>query len=360
MPVEIKYNGSTIANLEGGQTATLPCRGKKMKSDLTVIAPEGSGGECSGKHIIEVYELPAEGVEGAIYSKTSLTDLIMVMQYGVMSLAEMYGVEIPSIIATAETFPTIEPNGYMLCYVPDIQKVYMNNEGAWVDVSTAYGDFLGEISNKNEADPSTYGYYVALGNVLYQYTNGQYNRLVKKGGLLYTSNGDGTCYVSGIEKYHDEEIYISSTSPNGETVTGIDFMAFSDAIFNTLTIPNTITFISTDSFTDALCNKIILNEGITEISNQAFRYANCLEYTLPNTLTNIGAYAFQDNRILVSITIPASVKNIGDYAFMNCWSLKAIMFSGTVEQWNAITLGNNWYTGNRVTKVTCSDGEVAL
>lgn len=44
MPVEIKYNGLTIANLEGGQTATLPCNGKKMKSDLTVIAPEGGGG----------------------------------------------------------------------------------------------------------------------------------------------------------------------------------------------------------------------------------------------------------------------------------------------------------------------------
>ena len=42
MSVEIKYNGSTIANLESGQTATLPCSGKKMVSDLEVIASQAA------------------------------------------------------------------------------------------------------------------------------------------------------------------------------------------------------------------------------------------------------------------------------------------------------------------------------
>mgnify|MGYP003300014451 FL=1 len=37
---KIKYNGSTIASLDNGQTATLACSGKKMKSDIVITAPE--------------------------------------------------------------------------------------------------------------------------------------------------------------------------------------------------------------------------------------------------------------------------------------------------------------------------------
>jgi hypothetical protein len=40
MSTEIKYNGSTIANLENGQKATLHCSGKKMEGEVVVIAPK--------------------------------------------------------------------------------------------------------------------------------------------------------------------------------------------------------------------------------------------------------------------------------------------------------------------------------
>lgn len=42
----IVYDGKCIASLEAGQTATLPCEGKKMATDIAVIAPK-SGGEYS-------------------------------------------------------------------------------------------------------------------------------------------------------------------------------------------------------------------------------------------------------------------------------------------------------------------------
>lgn len=47
MAVEVEYNGSVIASLEVGQTATLNCAGKKMKTDFSVTVP-GSMGESSG------------------------------------------------------------------------------------------------------------------------------------------------------------------------------------------------------------------------------------------------------------------------------------------------------------------------
>ncbi len=43
MATEIKYNGNVIASVEAGKTATLPCKGKKMKSDIVVTAPAESG-----------------------------------------------------------------------------------------------------------------------------------------------------------------------------------------------------------------------------------------------------------------------------------------------------------------------------
>ena len=39
----------------------------------------GGGGECSGKHIIEVDELPEVGVEGAIYSINKFLDRISIV-----------------------------------------------------------------------------------------------------------------------------------------------------------------------------------------------------------------------------------------------------------------------------------------
>ena len=40
-------------------------------------------------------------------------------------------------------------------------------------------------------------------------------------GLLYESNGDGTCTVTGIENFEGQSLKIPSFSPDGEKVTRI-------------------------------------------------------------------------------------------------------------------------------------------
>lgn len=47
MAMEIKYNGSVIATFEEGQTATIACAGKLMKSDVVVTADSGNVETCS-------------------------------------------------------------------------------------------------------------------------------------------------------------------------------------------------------------------------------------------------------------------------------------------------------------------------
>lgn len=57
MSTKIEYNGSVVATVEGGNTATLPVKDKKMKSDIVVSVPSGSGGGLDINGVIEQYKV---------------------------------------------------------------------------------------------------------------------------------------------------------------------------------------------------------------------------------------------------------------------------------------------------------------
>lgn len=71
---------------------------------------------------------------------------------------------------------------------------------------------------------------------------------------------------------------------------------------------------------------------VTSIGNEVF--FGCSE------LTSIGYYAFYDCSGLTGIEIPSSVTSIGDLAFWFCSGLKDVYYTGTQEQWNAISFGS--------------------
>ena len=114
-------------------------------------------------------------------------------------------------------------------------------------------------------------------------------------GLEYTSNGDGTCYVSGIGTCTDTDIVIPAVSPNGETVIGIGNSAFYDcSSLTSVTIP----------------------DGVTSIGRSAFYFCTSLE----------------------SIIIPDSVTQIGRYALYIHPNFPTINYRGTEAQWKAIEM----------------------
>ncbi len=100
-------------------------------------------------------------------------------------------------------------------------------------------------------------------------------------GLTFTSNGDGTCYVSGMGTCTDTDIVIPYESPDGDMVTSIGLLAFDH------------------------CN------GITNI-------------VMPDSVTSIAEWAFSGCSGLTSIEIPSNVTNIGYGAFGNCDGLTSI------------------------------------
>lgn len=144
------------------------------------------------------------------------------------------------------------------------------------------------------------------------YTANYEKAVVYSQGLEFTSNGDGTCYVSGIGTCTDTDINIPPVSPEGWTVTGVGDWAFSKN--------NTITGVT-------------IPESVITIENWAFgNCTNLLSITFAETpqLSNIDISAFYGCTNLTAIYIPKSVTNIGTNAFYGCANLTKI----TVETGN--------------------------
>jgi hypothetical protein len=66
-----------------------------------------------------------------------------------------------------------------------------------------------------------------------------------------------------------------------------------------------------------------------------------MSVTIGNSVTSIGQYAFAWCSSLTSVTIGDNVTSIGNYAFYNCSSLTSVYYTGTAEEWNAISIETN-------------------
>ena len=65
------------------------------------------------------------------------------------------------------------------------------------------------------------------------------------------------------------------------------------------------------------------------------------EVVIDEGVTSIGNYAFYGCSSVTSITIPDSVTSIGYEAFYGCGSLTDVYYSGTEEEWDAISVSSN-------------------
>ena len=151
----------------------------------------------------------------------------------------------------------------------------------------------------------------------------------------------------------------SITIPNSVTSIG-DGAFYNCTSLTSITIPNSVTSIGIETFSrcDSLTSITIPN-SVTSIEDGAFRECiNLKSITIPNGVTSIGDYAFGDCDSLTSITIPSSVTSIGDFAFYHCYNLSATHYTGTLEQWRKISIGdrNECLTSNVIIETDSSNG----
>ena len=178
-------------------------------------------------------------------------------------------------------------------------------------------------------------------------------------GLEYKSNGDGTCYVSGIGTCTDTDIIIPAISPNGQTVIGIDNRAFySCTNLTSITIPDSVTTIDRYAFQSCSnLTSVTIPDSVTTIGGGAFSSCSSLtSITIPDSVTSIGWDAFRDCTNLTCVTIPDSVTTIGDGAFSSCSSLTSITIPDAVT-----TIGDSAFRDcTNLTSVTIPDSVTTI
>ena len=182
-------------------------------------------------------------------------------------------------------------------------------------------------------------------------------------GLEFTSNGDGTCAVTGIGTCADTDVVIPSVSTDGDMVTSVGDAAFRDCLnITSVVIPDSVVRISGYVFSGCtnltsiiigsdmvsmgdmpfygcsnllsidvapdnaqFCSNdgILYNKGMSEL----VCYPNgriATAFAVPDSVTSIGKGAFIGCSNLTSIEIPDGVDNIGLSAFAFCTNLTTI------------------------------------
>ena len=181
-------------------------------------------------------------------------------------------------------------------------------------------------------------------------------------GLAFASNYDGTCYVADLGACTDKVIFIPTTSPDGDTVTGIGSWAFEYTDIEEIISPDTVTQIGWSAFWG--CHNlttVYIGKGVNTIENNPFPNCSSLtniavdndnenfksingnlyskdgksvvsfasgqstngSYSVPYGVEVIATGAFQSTNF-EHITLPETVWLIGEDAFYCCYNLKTV------------------------------------
>ena len=134
----------------------------------------------------------------------------------------------------------------------------------------------------------------------------------------------------------------SITIPN--SVTSIGGWAFNGCTgLTSITIPNSVTSIGSLAFDGCTgLRSITISNSVTSIGYGTFWGCTGLtSITIPNSVTSIENSAFYECTGLTSITIPNSVTSIGGLAFGGCTGLKDVYYTGSKDDWKAISVGSD-------------------
>lgn len=131
---------------------------------------------------------------------------------------------------------------------------------------------------------------------------------------------------------------VSSAKENGISFTEEDCSDFSlIKVKGKFTTVSNLDFVATAKEDNSTSGVL---EGLSIIDeNGVFGFQG--DVVIPEGVTSIGSNAFQACSNLTSINIPESVTSIGSNVFSSS-NLTAINYTGTEEQWNAITKSSSW------------------
>ena len=103
---------------------------------------------------------------------------------------------------------------------------------------------------------------------------------------------------------------------------------------------------------------LVVNEGVTSIGSSAFFGCSGLTSAMiADSVTGIRDYAFSGCSNLTRVAMGKGITSIGNHAFDECSSLSTVNYSGTIAQWEKISIsdGNNCLA---VADIICTDGRI--
>ena len=145
-------------------------------------------------------------------------------------------------------------------------------------------------------------------------------KLIPSEGLEFISNLDGTCDLYNIGSCTDKNIIIPAFSPDGDTITKINYCAFQNSDITGVIIPDTVTTILGSAFNScASLTSVRIGSGVTYIDDVTFNGCTSLEsITIPEGVQYMGDFVFAGCTSLKNVALPDSLTYIGDNMFFNC------------------------------------------
>lgn len=166
------------------------------------------------------------------------------------------------------------------------------------------------------------------------------------GGMVGTQT-----FSSPLDSYR--EIKRATISEGITSIGSAVFFALGNLV--SVSIPDTVKSIGYAAFGKTNLTSVIIPDSVTTIGNHAFWDCTSLEsVTIGNGVTTIETSAFWDCTNLESVTIGNSVTTIDSSAFLGCNNLTTVYYTGTQEQWDAISIGS-YNTNLTNANIICSD-----
>ncbi|MDE6661123.1 MAG: leucine-rich repeat domain-containing protein [Anaeroplasmataceae bacterium] len=159
-----------------------------------------------------------------------------------------------------------------------------------------------------------------------------------------------------------EQVFFGCTNlteisiPDG--VTSIGLGAFNGCYFLAeLVIPDSVVSIGSYAFYNVPCDYEQI-DNLVYMGKVAYEFKGGDSVTIQEGTKGIAESAFRNRTGLTSVVLPNTLINIDEAAFWQCTQLTDITFNGTIEEWNAISKGQDWdtYTGDYI--VHCTDGDI--
>ncbi len=172
--------------------------------------------------------------------------------------------------------------------------------------------------------------------------------------LIFVSDGNGSCYVSGLGTYAEATVRIPEVSPDGDTVTGIGAGVFTDGGDLTVTevyIPKTVVNVAATAFEACTTIQAIHvdeeNTSFTSVDGSLYtknmvwliKYASDeaqTSFSAPEGVLYVAAGAFNGAVNLQTVSFSADLRYIVSNAFKGCENLTDLHYDGTSASWNAV------------------------